>query len=684
MKRLPLYIVLVLILVTGSFFATTHVAEAQVASAAAGIITKFFGYSDLWEFVAKLVNAFMFIFLAIASWFVALTGSLLNVSINLTLNIKSFVESTTAIYDIWKVIRDISGMFIIFFLLYAAIQLILGVQKPNFGKLIKDIVIAGILINFSFFITGFLIDISNMTSLVLYRAIVPGQPDIGKMIEGGSGMAEATVAQITKSLFNDGGISAVFMQSLALQTQFDPKHVKTSESGDAATVFKVILLNWTSILIMIVVGLSFLAASIAFIVRLVILLVLLAFSPIWFAAAIVPNLKNYAGQWWSMLMSQLTFMPVYLLLMYAGIYILSKSTVFKLGATQTVWQGATAGGAPTDFIAIAVNAVFVVFMLNVPLIAAISMGGTATKWIEKKGWGAGDIFKKSGSKWASRTVGRAAYGLNESAAMKSFISRAPFAGSAVSKGLGKVGNAGWGVKKGGYEDKLKAQKKAQEDIHKKLGEVDESKYAGLPKEEREAAIKAAKASAAERQQNYRSNLPWKPGGVMAFMVGNRANLQSAQKLNKEADKAAKKKAASDAKDADKALSKELAEINSAMDHHTGIVNTNEEAANKLREKIQASEKNNEMRKAMGLESVTASEEKELARLDSITAEARKTMDGLKEKKRDINSKKDKLREDIEKGKEIEQEERDSNLDKFNKNVEDGKDKKDDDKKEEKK
>jgi hypothetical protein len=92
---------------------------------------------NLTTLIADSLANLFYSFQTMASWLVYLAGSLMNFSINLTMHIKEFVASTDAIYTVWKAIRDISGMFIIFGLLYSAIQLITGFESPKFGDRIK-------------------------------------------------------------------------------------------------------------------------------------------------------------------------------------------------------------------------------------------------------------------------------------------------------------------------------------------------------------------------------------------------------------------------------------------------------------------------------------------------------------------------------------------------------------------
>ncbi len=495
------------VLVMAVLALTTHSAHAQ----------SLFGIANAWDFLMKILASFMNVVLSVSSWFVALTGTLLNVSINLTMHIRDFVNSTPAIYDVWKAIRDISGMFIIFGLMYASIRMILG-KDAKLGQTIKNIVVAGVLINFSFFITGLCIDASNIVSLQLYNAITPGQPDIGKLINSRDAASVGTLPQIVNTLFSDGGLSAVFMQSLQLQTTFNSKNLGMSDpSAGISTPFRIILIGTTGVVIMITAGLSFLFASLAFVIRLVLLLILLAFSPIWFAAAIIPQLKEYADEWWKVFKNQLIFMPAYLLFMYVALRIISNSNLFNTGAYGSLWKGAQTNAlVPTEFISFAINAALIIVMLNIPLLAAIKLGAVTGGLLDGKKMGADILWKKVGSFTGRNTLGAGANKLNDSATMRRIYANNPNLGLAISKRLSKVSGSGFGEKNGSYDGTLKQRKKDIEALHKQVG-TDSDK---------------------ERGKRYQNNMVQNLGksSVFTLMMKDRANLEVAKKYKDKAQK----------------------------------------------------------------------------------------------------------------------------------------------------
>jgi len=391
-------------------------AHAQVGDAIGTIFGLSFGglFSEMASWIA---NTTMWIM----SWWVAITGMLLNVSITITLHIKDFVDNTQGVYTVWQTIRDISGIFIIFMLLYASFLLILDQTSKTLGSvgnLIKNIVIGGILINFSFFITSVLIDASNIVSLALYNGIVSKPAVITNDNLNASAIVSAMIGN------SDGGLSAVMMDKLSIQTVYNPSN--NNLGGITATVgapLKILIQGIVGSVIMFMTGMSFFMASLAFVARLIILIFLLAFSPLWFASWIFPVLKDRTKQFTDLLYAQLVFMPVYLLLLYAGMSILSKTSVFN--NTTSLWQGSLTQTQsfflPTNLIIMAINYLFIIFILNLPLVVAfgfVTKEGGGLSWM--KGMvdkvSAHNVWKNVGGFAGRNTIGHIAYNADEALA----------------------------------------------------------------------------------------------------------------------------------------------------------------------------------------------------------------------------------------------------------------------------
>lgn len=422
MHILPVFVLVIVFLIFSS-----HAAHAQE-------IGKMFGL-DLASLISESLANFFYTLQTIASWLITLSGALLNFSINLTMHIKEFVNATPTIYTVWTAIRDISGMFIIFALLYAAIMLIIGYQNPKLGDLIKNIVVAGVLINFSFFITGLAIDASNVVSLQLYSALAPTQS-----VSTNSGDLKTDISASIKN----PGLANIFMQSLGITRLYSPGGTLNSTgqkaNGSWSVPIKIIIIGITSIIIMVTAALSFFLASLAFIVRFVILLFLLAFSPIVFASFVVPKIGEYSKKWLDMLKSQLFFMPAYLLLMYFALSVLTSSSIFKNGYAGSLVAG---GDFASDLLAIGVNATLVIVMLNIPLVVAITLGAKVPGFA--KNLDALSIWKKVGGFTGRSTVGQAGYATEKFLQKHApTLSNTAVGQSIIKNTAGRAANATWG------------------------------------------------------------------------------------------------------------------------------------------------------------------------------------------------------------------------------------------------
>lgn len=419
------------------------------------------------------------------AFILGIAGEVLNVSIIMTLHIKDFVDATPAIFTVWKTIRDISGLFFIFFLLYAAIQMILG-NEAKFGETIKNIVITAILINFSFFIVSLGIDASNIVSLAIYNQMLPNTNTVTIQPSQNGQPGSTSLSTVVKDVQTKGGISDIFMNSLKVSQLYDPK----ANDGDGGVKgglelgpLKIILIGIAGAIMMFCTTISFLIASAAFVVRLAILIFILAFSPLLFLSWMSPELKEQTGKITNALKTQLVFMPVYLLLMYVALSVLNKSNLIGAAATSSSDFLPTGTNWTLPFIVLAINFTIVIFILNLPLVVGIAMSGNISKKTLEK-FSAANIWKtasKSTGTWAARnTAGRLASRINESETMRNVYSKNPVLGRLSSAGLSKVSSAGFGGgKNAGFDQVKKKQIEARKKFVEGLGHDESAVASGV-------------------------------------------------------------------------------------------------------------------------------------------------------------------------------------------------------------
>lgn len=367
---------------------------------APGIISRFFDTTSFLGLVtSSIANIVNYVALPITGALLAASAYLLDVSITLTLNIKSFVDSNPVIYSVWKILRDLTGLFFIFYLIYAAIQMMIGTEKgPSYGATIKSIIIAGILINFSFFIVSVAIDFSNVLSQTIYKAMIPSTRIL--TVDQSTGLSKI----VGEAGVSD--ISNIFMNSLRIQNIYDTSGNKLGTQ--ISDPVKVALIGVAGVVMMVTTSASFIIASLAFIARLVILIFLLAFSSLWIVGGVIPQIKKHLNLW-GHLWNQLIFMPVYLLLMYVGLQIINGSNLL-LGTNASFSTLPTGTNWLMPYIILAVNFAIVIVILNLPLAVGLTMGGHATDWLKSSvgKWDASKVWKGVGGFAGTNLIGRPA------------------------------------------------------------------------------------------------------------------------------------------------------------------------------------------------------------------------------------------------------------------------------------
>jgi hypothetical protein len=368
-------------------------------------------------------------FLTLTAQLLTISGTLLNLSLNITTHVGDFYNSIPALNEVWLVVRNMSSIFIIFALLYSSIMVIVGAGSSSATKeLIVKIVIAGVLINFSLFFTKVLIDGSNLVSLQFYRAIAP---------------KSAGSLSTLGSAFNSGGLSDVFMSSFRIPAIYQNNGVL--KTADVSLSIGIATIG--GMLMMVTAAISLLGASVAIMFRTAYLIFIMAVSPIYFAAMIFPQLEDKAKEVTKIFKAQLIFMPTYLFLMYVALKLISSpgfTAIFNPGSNSVPASGEGAFGPA--FVGVVVQFIIASIFINAPLIAAIAAGASGAKFAEgwtdalnKKIKGAPGAF---GSAAWRNTGGKAASLVSNSDAMKSAASKSSIAAGALRgmKGVAKSYN----------------------------------------------------------------------------------------------------------------------------------------------------------------------------------------------------------------------------------------------------
>ncbi len=267
------------------------------------------------------------------SWAMSVAAEAFDAAANLTLSSTLYTTGSNFLEKGWTVTRDFANIFFILILLFIAFSLVLDIEigHANPKKMLTSVILVAILINFSFFATEVVIDISNSMALVFYN-------QISVVNESGGAVNNDDVNKQLKDTNNQYiNASAVKPLSVALVKAFTPqvfsnpafyeKLKKVGSSGFFNSSSKVVNTSdkieaMVIIPIMLMVGMMFLVVAYSFIVALISLLgrliglwIAIVFAPLAFVSMIVPSTKEISGfgwnDWSSSLLTNAFAAPIY-------------------------------------------------------------------------------------------------------------------------------------------------------------------------------------------------------------------------------------------------------------------------------------------------------------------------------------------------------------------------------------
>ena len=342
------------------------------------------------KIIAPIFSAIFGLIQWLMSLWLGLAGIILNTVLKLTIiDMSSNISSMSGINIAWKTIKDVTNIVFIFLLVYEAILIILSISSVGeVRKLITNIVIAALLVNFSLFFTKVLIDASNVITIGVYEATV----------SSASGGNNSNPLQSTGY-----GLSGALTNVMGLQTWEAKKLDMTDVTGDYGPLVTHIM---TSILYFIT-GFIFLAVSVMFVIRYIVLVILLALSPLAYLGTALPQLKSSSTKWWSSLRGQLLFPPAFMMMMWVALIIMSDKN-FLLPNTSLSSGGTITTGNVTGAVNIFFNFALVIGMVITAMITSKQLATMGDAYIGKMINGTTKFAGNSllgGTAWLGRRAG---------------------------------------------------------------------------------------------------------------------------------------------------------------------------------------------------------------------------------------------------------------------------------------
>jgi hypothetical protein len=447
------------------------------------------------------ITKFIYGAMALLLW---LAGSMLDWVLNYTIiQMSANIGAMTGINIVWKVIRDLANIAFIFILLYEAILLIISKSSTEKIKgIVAGIVITALLINFSLFFTKIIIDASNVVTVGFYQSIVGASPPVTPASTG------------SNTFVIPPGISGAFINDLHVVNFVGSQDVTHFNVGQDDKSITMVALGGS--ILFLVLSFVFFAISIMYLMRYIVLVVLLMSAPLGYLGFGLPPLKSTQSSWWSTLIGQCIFAPLWMFCCWAILTLVgaggfltlsggaSLDTLSAKGALSDLASGVGGVAAPSG-IPLVVNFALIIGLVIGSLTLAKKYSGQGAgkigDWTGKATAFAGGAIMGGAAVAGRNSIGRLANAAANNEKLKGAAANNVFARAALkastrtanstfdarnTKAVGQAtGALGMNIGKG-TKDTLRTVQKAKAEK--------EAKFAETLKPSEEAAAKNKKAA----------------------------------------------------------------------------------------------------------------------------------------------------------------------------------------------
>lgn len=309
------------------------------------------------------------------------------------------ILKSEGVKNAWSLARDVANIGFIFVLLYISVKTVLG--ETGSQKLITQVIIAALLVNFSAVIPRTIIDVSNIFAITFYENLGP---------QIGSSQAR----DVTKAFLDATSPSyGLKMYADAFFNTFSPSHSLSVESYIPGTL-------------MFILAYILLVGGILFVLRIVVLVLILVASPLAIVGWIIPTTASYSKQWLSRLTNEAIFAPVFMFLIYISITVLKDSSLANLDPN---------GSSTSKFITFIVACSLLIISLSAAKKFSGDGASYALGWSKTaKGWFMGATVGTAGAYGLGKLANKAA----SSDTIKNLSAKSPLLGGFVRERLDKV------------------------------------------------------------------------------------------------------------------------------------------------------------------------------------------------------------------------------------------------------
>ena len=381
-----------------------------------------------------IASIFYVFFVDLTSPIAYLSGAVFDAFANVSLESGTYASAVIA--KGWVIARDIANMAFVFILIYIAFMLILNLEGVGIARQIAGVIAVALLINFSFFFTRVVIDMSNILAHEFYDQInaAPSQANPSLLVAGAQALVPTSISEKV--------MAGVNPQTLISADSFQKFLNGGTFVGNLAILITLFLIFG---IVNVILAAVFLTAAFQFLSRIVALWFAIILSPIAFISFITPKMNGLWTKWLNLLISNAFYAPAFLFVIYIAVKMLDNGLI---SANIASFLGGSATAATgVDPMKVFLNSIVgVVLRLSIIVglfIAALKVGSYVGVLGGKEAEGWGKKLSIGGNAAIIGGVGRRTFGLAGNAlARNEFVrNRAAMVG-----GFDKDGNKKQGVK----------------------------------------------------------------------------------------------------------------------------------------------------------------------------------------------------------------------------------------------
>lgn len=490
------------------------------------------------------------------SYIFAISGKALDFALMYSISDTSYRSSFVT--EGWGIVRDFCNMFFIFVLLYVAFSTILDLNGAKTKEMIVNVVIIGILINFSLFATKIIIDTSNILARVFYNQNTISISSNGENSELGEfneiKLSEALISRVNpQALITRGeditkiqlpGTSSVDESGKSVtegDKDLNEKEIKYTDGNIDAGNF--IIITLLTVIINIVGIWVFLSCTILFVIRVVGLWVAMIVVPFAFFSYTVPQLQSIDmvgwKKWWPETLNLAFMAPIFAFFMYIIVGFADKG----LGVVDAALTGERFGVGL--FISVALPFVFLMILLlkakDITKKLSGDIGKTAMDYASKIGktaMSAGGLVAGGamglGAGVLRNTVGR----MGSAIANSKTINDKASAGSLRYKLLKNIGNAASkgnmdlrGIKIGGKQlSQVSIGGKSMESLGFKTGKAKDTSFEKKKAKKIKKKQERAQEFEVSQYEPLKQNLDKVEIDLQKLLIENAKEIETVDKL----------------------------------------------------------------------------------------------------------------------------------------------------------